>query len=427
MNVRTLSSRVLLLSISLVVSGFVVSHTPAITHAQTDTSGIQAEIDQHNQQIADLEKEIAQYQSQLKTLGTQHQTLQSAIKTIDVSRTQTQTQIKVTQNKMDASALRLQQLSGQISQKEYEITLDRKSVAQSLRDLALAEDTTVIERMFGSDSLADAWTAADASLSVSDALRAKAAELMGVTQQLSTQKMDESSTRDKLAKLTTDLGSQKNQLDINKAEKDKLLSQTKSQESSYQGLVAQKRAEQTAFQNAIYQLSLKLKAADTSTAASAGKGVLSWPLTSVTITQMFGQTSDSGRLYASGTHNGMDFAAAIGTPVHAALSGTVYALNEGAVQNCQYGKWIMIKHANGLATLYAHLSQISVTSGQTVTTGQVIGYSGMTGYATGPHLHFGVYVSSSVSLVTYQCKSSPNAVSIPVAPVNGYLDPSAYL
>ena len=88
----------------------------------------------------------------------------------------------------------------------------------------------------------------------------------------------------------------------------------------------------------------------------------------------------------------ISFGASIGTPIKAALSGTVLGTgNTDSIKGCySFGKWVMVKHNNGLNTMYAHLSQISVSSGQSVSTGQVLGYSGETGYATGPHLHFEV-------------------------------------
>lgn len=101
-------------------------------------------------------------------------------------------------------------------------------------------------------------------------------------------------------------------------------------------------------------------------------------------------------------------------------------VNYGAVPNCQYGKWVLIRHANGLATLYAHLSDVSVQKGGAVATGQMIGFSGNTGYATGPHLHMGVYLAEAISFKQYTCKSG-YTVTIPIAPISAYLDPLSYL
>jgi murein DD-endopeptidase MepM/ murein hydrolase activator NlpD/cell wall-associated NlpC family hydrolase len=92
---------------------------------------------------------------------------------------------------------------------------------------------------------------------------------------------------------------------------------------------------------------------------------------------------DSG--YGLGYHTGVDFQAASGTPVKAVHGGTVVSIN-GA--GSAYGNHVVIKHADGVYTLSAHLSSVSVSVGQTVTTGQTIGLSGSTGNSTGPHLHF---------------------------------------
>jgi murein DD-endopeptidase MepM/ murein hydrolase activator NlpD len=97
-------------------------------------------------------------------------------------------------------------------------------------------------------------------------------------------------------------------------------------------------------------------------------------------------------LLTQGIHdiNAVDFGCPIGTDVHAAAGGTVFIIKGGSAYNGGYGNYIVINHANGTQTLYAHLSQVNVTVGQTVTQGQLIGLSGMTGRATGPHLHLEV-------------------------------------
>ncbi|MEU8893110.1 LysM peptidoglycan-binding domain-containing M23 family metallopeptidase [Streptomyces sp. NPDC048442] len=92
----------------------------------------------------------------------------------------------------------------------------------------------------------------------------------------------------------------------------------------------------------------------------------------------------SGGSWSSGYHTGVDFRASSGTPVKAVGAGTVVSAGWGGA----YGNEIVIKHNDGRYSQYAHLSALSVRSGQSVFGGQQIGYSGSTGNSTGPHLHF---------------------------------------
>ena len=99
-------------------------------------------------------------------------------------------------------------------------------------------------------------------------------------------------------------------------------------------------------------------------------------------------------------HGGIDIAGAgiMGTPVVAAADGTVVATNSSCTHNwgksyscgCGggYGNYVMISHAGGKMTVYGHLTSLTVSSGQTVSRGQVVGYVGSTGNSTGPHLHY---------------------------------------
>ena len=87
-------------------------------------------------------------------------------------------------------------------------------------------------------------------------------------------------------------------------------------------------------------------------------------------------------------HPGLDIAVDIGTPVYAAAMGTV----EKAGWNGGYGQYVKIRHGNGYESAYGHMSGIAVTAGQQVRKGEIIGFVGSTGYSTGPHLHFEVFV-----------------------------------
>lgn len=92
-------------------------------------------------------------------------------------------------------------------------------------------------------------------------------------------------------------------------------------------------------------------------------------------------------------HNGWDLALNY-EPVRAAAGGTVALAGLDTVNPC-FGQSVIINHPNGLSTRYSHLSQIDVSVGQVVDRGQIVAQSGNTGCSTGPHLHFGVYITSS--------------------------------
>jgi len=90
-----------------------------------------------------------------------------------------------------------------------------------------------------------------------------------------------------------------------------------------------------------------------------------------------------------GEHRGQDIAAGQGEPVRASNSGTVTLVRE---DYRLHGKTIILDHGQGVSTIYLHLSSIAVREGDTVGRGAVIGRVGATGVATGPHLHWGIYV-----------------------------------
>ncbi len=126
------------------------------------------------------------------------------------------------------------------------------------------------------------------------------------------------------------------------------------------------------------------------TLAPSGKGVLSSPIPGAPITSSFGPRVHP--IFGDvRNHTGIDFDAAEGAAIRASADGTVVS----AGPQGGYGNATIIDHGNSLATLYAHQSRMIVAAGQAVKRGQVIGYVGHTGYATGPHLHFEVRVNGT--------------------------------
>ncbi|GGO28167.1 M23 family metallopeptidase [Deinococcus humi] len=118
------------------------------------------------------------------------------------------------------------------------------------------------------------------------------------------------------------------------------------------------------------------------TASTGHVGGLAWPLRSFTLTSRFGERDIA--FHREVFHGGIDLAAPFGTPIYAASAGTVSASGYGA-----FG--LNVWTVNGNSTvIYGHMSQTAVVPGQTVQTGQLLGYVGCTGICTGPHLHFEV-------------------------------------
>jgi murein DD-endopeptidase MepM/ murein hydrolase activator NlpD len=114
-----------------------------------------------------------------------------------------------------------------------------------------------------------------------------------------------------------------------------------------------------------------------------------WPIMG-RITSSFGERLDP--FNGEGAfHAGVDISGTFGEPIHATADGTV----EVASMASGYGREIVINHGNGIETLYGHLSGFAVTPGQQVRCGQIIGYVGVSGRSTGPHLHYEVRIHNT--------------------------------
>lgn len=120
-------------------------------------------------------------------------------------------------------------------------------------------------------------------------------------------------------------------------------------------------------------------------------GTWLWPLAGyTTISSPFGYRVDPVTGAQGAFHAGIDIPAPRGTPVLAVLSGTVTQVIHGSTG---YGNAILLQHANGLVSLYGHLTDIGVCQRQQVLQGEVIGWVGSTGKSTGPHLHLEIRVN----------------------------------
>ena len=412
----------------LTLLSFVLLFTFTV-HAD-DASDLQQQINDRNANIKQLELEIAQYQQQADKTSAKAKTLANAIKVLQTTGKKLDTDIKLTQTKISATALTIKQLNNDIQVKQSSLETSRTAVAENIRLLNQSDSIPLIQTFLEAKSLAEVWKDATNILTFQGNLKDHINTLLGITQKLTSDKQQNEVQKQQLSTLATNLTNQKKVVTQNQNDQASLLKDTKNQEANYQKIIADKVAKKAAFEKELFDYEAKLKyTLNPKSIPASGSAPFSWPVTDVYITQQFGVTGASGRLYASGSHNGTDFKALMGTPVHAIADGTVAGTGDTDLTcpRASFGRWILIKHDNGLAATFGHLSVILVTPGQKVKRGDIIAYSGNTGYSTGAHLHISVYPNDGVSPQTRASLTcTGKTFYMPIAAVNAYLDPMLY-
>lgn len=428
--IKGMKQRALCLLQSILLAAIITAAAIGTAARADAVSDLQAKIAEHNNLIRQLDAEITNYQGKISETDGQAKTLRNAIASIDLQIKQLQLETQSTQAKIGATNFTLQNLAVQIAAADRKITEEKNGIAASIRETNAGENTSVIESFLSPNPLSSAWKTINAASQLKSGLQKSLENLKDSQAKLKDSKASVETQKTKLVQYKSDLSAQQKLAAGTKKDKNTLLAQTKEQESQYQKLLAKKRSDKAAFENELYQYESQLKIAiDPSKLPSETHNTLSWPLSSIRVTQLFGRTEDAKRLYVSGSHSGVDFAAAKGTKVFAAGSGTVLATgNTDDFPGCySYGKWVLIDHHDGLSSIYGHLSLIGVANGQNVAAGDTIGWSGMSGYATGPHLHFGVFATQAMKIQRYSNSVHCQGATIPIAPTAGYLDPMMYL
>lgn len=426
-------------SVFVLIIAFVMTlpHLNVARAQSTEVERLRTEIGARNDRLAEIEKEIAAYQSELRKVGSQKKTLQGAIGQLELERKKTGADLSYTENKIGFTDLEISKLNVEINGTEAAIKQNKSAIAEIIDRLAANDRESLIEVMLRHENLSEFWGEISTLEEVRSVMGDEVDELAELQDILETKLDEQKGKRNRLVDLKDEYSDQKEVLENNKTEKDKLLKQTKNKESNYQSILSEKQKAKETIIKEMRDFESKLQfILDPNTIPPPGTRVFDWPLASITITQYFGGTEFAKRnpgIYAGRAyHPGVDFGTPRGTKIFAPADGTVRATgNTDAFPGCySWGKWTLVDHSNGLATLYAHQDVISVVPGQAVKRGEVIGYSGNTGYSTGPHLHFTVYAKAGVSVRKFseiKTVTSCGSATTPVAASDAYIDPMQYL
>ncbi len=398
---------------------------------------LQNEIDSRSNRVAEIDAEIAKYEAELAEVGGEKRTLQSAISKLEIERKKVNSEISKTENLISSTDLEISKLALEISRTETDIDKTQAAVSAIIRQEYQSGQSNLVELLLGQEHLSQFWSRLDAHQNIREMLSGKVEELSTYQEIMTGKRSTSEGKRNQLSSLKEQYTGQNEVLANNKNEQAKLLEVTRSEEQNYQQLLASKQEVREQIIKEMRNFESKLQfILDPTTIPTAGTAVFQWPLANIIITQYFGGTEFAARnagVYGGRAyHPGVDFGTPRGSAIYAPLSGTVRATgNTDLVPGCySWGKWTLIDHANGLSTLYAHQDVQSVSPGQSVSTGEIIGYSGNTGYSTGPHLHFTVYAKDGVNVRKFneiKTSTSCGPASTPVAATDAYLDPMLYL
>lgn len=391
-------------------------------------SDLQNEINQKQSQIAELEKQIAQYKDMVRNSQNQSNTLKNAIAKMEAQIKKLEAEVRLTQTKISQTNLKIQGLAGDITTQSVEIEKQKGNLVQTIQAIDAYDQTGPLELILGSGNFSDLLTQAQYVNNLQSGIQERLMEIKKLKEELEKQKAASEAQKAALENLRNQLRGQTQVLDNQRDEQKDLLATSKNQEKTYQATLSTLQKQQQQVERDIFLAEEKLRAAINQSSITGGKGSFLWPVNSAdSLTQSYGciVSSFARNSYPAcnegkgngGFHNGIDIDLETGDAVRAARDGTISGVANMA--RYAYGKWITIKHDNGLTTLYAHLSVQSVSVGQKVKAGDIIGYGGSTGYSTGSHLHFTVYATNTF-------KIEPNRYGYP-SPLGGPLNPLLYL
>lgn len=358
---------------------------------QSDIQNQQNTQDELNSQISDTKDQVEEVQEQLSAASQEVQELVSQIGDYEDS---------------------ISNLNSQISEKETEISNKEQEIIDTQKDmdekqnllnerlvsLYMSGQTSYIELLLSSADLTDfiskyyliselATYDADLIQSIRNAkaaletakteletakstLEASKAELVSTQASLKSAKAEKDA---KVANLTSEEKELASQLEELQEQENKVSSQIKKMKAEYEAQLA-------AAKNNSSSGNSSSSGGSSSNNATSSYG-FGWPVSNPIITTGYGS---SGKYWSSGKHTGIDFRASTGTPVYSIGDGIVVDTGH----HSSYGNYVEIYHGNNIYSYYAHNSSVIVSTGQKVSKGQQISYSGATGNVTGPHLHF---------------------------------------
>ena len=351
--------------------------------------------------LAVTQADINALQSDADELDAKRKELESQLDSLSDDKAQALKRKELLDRQISNTSAQIANVEAQISEYEELITQTEAELADAeereeaqyelfcSRVRSMEEQGTVSywSVLFKADSFTDLLSRLDFVNEIMDYDQRVIQDLQDLQQEITEKKESLEDSRSESEAAKAKLVSEKSTLDKQRADAVALVNEINANEAEYQSTLDAIDAEEEAIQARIVELSRQLaaqQAASGQTTSNAALGGYIWPVSSRRITSPFGNRN-TGIAGASTNHKGVDIGGVYySSEVHAAKSGTVIV----SQYSSSYGNYVVVSHGSGNTTLSAHMSSRSVSVGQWVDQGDVLGITGSTGISSGPHLHF---------------------------------------
>lgn len=373
----------------------------------------QTVIDDKKKKIDEVEAEIRRYTGDMARLDQEATTLDLKIKISADEIEVTNLAIEKTGAEIEQTDAQIQWTKQQVEEKEKDLQYQRTILSSLIRDLRHFDDNrSSLTMLLRSSTFSDFLKFQEQTLSYQADVKNMYDKVKVLKDDLLTKKYELEDRQKEQVALKAQLDEQHNELERQRKDNEALLATTQKREDKYQELIGESAEKQKKLAAEIQTLEQELMTSrgggTPSGPPSIGAGLFKEPmkgalgsisqsygLTGYAKTGVYGYNSDgSPRIHA-----GVDFAEPCGTAVVAAADGQVFGVGS---LTYGFGNWTVLFHPKlNLYTLYGHLSRGAVAPGQILKQGDTIGFEGTSGFSTGCHLHFGVYIQMATVKTTY--------------------------
>ena len=387
----------IVLIIMIIITYNNISIGASISDLQDQQSSVSDKIEEQEQKLDEINTEKSETLSSVEQLSSQISSYESEIEQLNEQITSLEKQIKEAQE--------------QIAKDEEQYKKDQEALNERLVTIYENGETSYLDVLLSSSSLTDFIS----GYYIVSELTAYDTEMLEKLeeekQKIENEKNQMEANQEEVKTAKEAQQSKQEELKVAKAEKEKYFSELTEEEQKTQETIEELEETNKDIDKQIEAAQAAIEAAKKAAASKPNKGSGSsssvpsgtpgssqsssgfiWPVNSQ-------YRVTTGWYYSSGSlHGAVDFSGSgiSGSPAYAVADGYVVtstAVTDGRGNYTSYGNYVLIAHYNGLYTLYAHLNSRAVSTGQTVSQGQVIGAVGSTGNSTGPHLHFEVRTS----------------------------------